>query len=90
MAETPAQDRIFTTSDFIKPGAERPVARTYSDEDLTTLVEWCEPGVDFEPIHWHPEASHVFIFTEGEGEALVGNGQWEPVKAGHSRLPDRV
>jgi mannose-6-phosphate isomerase-like protein (cupin superfamily) len=75
-------DRIFTISDFIKDDAAKSVVRTYSDEDLVTLVEWIDPGKEFEPPHWHPEAAHVFVFVSGEGEALVGNGQWEPVKAG--------
>lgn len=79
MAE--AEQRIFTTNDYIEPGRERTVVRTSTDEDLTTLVEWVEPGALFEPPHWHPEAAHVFIFTEGEGEALV-HGEWQPVRAG--------
>jgi mannose-6-phosphate isomerase-like protein (cupin superfamily) len=77
-----SSDRIFTVDDFIKPDAERTVVRTYSDEDLVTLVEWIDPGKEFEPPHWHPEAAHVFVFTAGEGEALLGNGRWEPVRAG--------
>jgi hypothetical protein len=68
--------RVFTTSDFIKDGAERTIAGTYRDEDLVTIVEWIEPGKDLlEPPHWHYGAAHVFIVTSGEGEALVGNGR---------------
>jgi mannose-6-phosphate isomerase-like protein (cupin superfamily) len=81
MAET-TSDRIFTVADFIKDGAERTVVRTYADEDLVTLVEWIDPGKEFEPPHWHPEAAHVFVFMSGEGEALLGNGVWQPVRAG--------
>ena len=75
-------DRVFTIDGFIKEGAERTVVRTYQDEDLVTLVEWVDPGKEFEAPHWHPQAAHVFIFTAGEGEALVGNGRWQSVRAG--------
>lgn len=46
------------------------------------MVEWVEPGKDFEAPHSHPESAHVFVFLEGEGEALTGNGKWEKVQAG--------
>ncbi len=58
------------------------VVSTYRDQDLVAIVEWCDPGKEFQPPHWHPEAAHVFIFTEGEGEALIGHGQWATVRAG--------
>ncbi len=74
--------RVFTASDYVKDGAERTVVRTSSDQDLVTLVEWIDPGKEFEAPHWHPEAAHVFVFTEGEGEALIGKGEWTTVRAG--------
>jgi mannose-6-phosphate isomerase-like protein (cupin superfamily) len=76
------QARIFTIADFVNEDAARTVVATYRDEDVVTLVEWIDPGKEFEPPHWHPEAAHVFVFMSGEGEALVGNGKWEPVRAG--------
>jgi quercetin dioxygenase-like cupin family protein len=81
MAEN-EQARIFTVEDFIKEDATRTVVATYRDEDVVTLVEWIDPGKEFEPPHWHPEAAHIFVFMSSEGEALVGNGKWEPVRAG--------
>lgn len=75
-------DRIFTTSDFVRDGIERTVVRAYGDDDLMALVEWAEPGQLLEPPHWHPQAAHVFVFTEGEGETLLGSGVWEKVTAG--------
>lgn len=75
--------RIFSTSDFVKSDAERTVARAYTDEDQATLVEWIEPGGGLlEPPHWHSGAAHVFIVISGEGEALVGHGQWQKIRAG--------
>lgn len=84
--QTPAStdQRIFTTNDFVSGDAPRTVVRTYRDEDLTTLVEWIEPGKDLllEPPHWHEGAAHTFVVMSGEGEALVGNGRWEKIVAG--------
>lgn len=84
MSSQPADstERVFTTSDFVKDGADRTVVSTYRDQDLVTLVEWIDPGKEFEAPHWHPEAAHVFVFTEGEGEALLGKGEWAKVRAG--------
>ena len=55
---------------------------TYHDEDMTMLVEWNMPGKAYTEIHSHPQSAHVFVILEGEGEALVGKGKWEKVKAG--------
>ena len=82
MTSPASEQRIFTVVDHIKEGAERTVTRTYQDDDLVTLVEWCEPGRDFQTPHWHPEAAHVFVFMDGEGEALMGHGNWQKVSAG--------
>ena len=46
--------RVFTASDYVKDGAERTVVRTSSDQDLVTLVEWIDPGKEFEAPHWAP------------------------------------
>ena len=74
--------RIFTTKDYIKENAEKTVVSTYRDQDLVSLVEWIDPGKSFEEPHWHPQSAHVFVVVEGEGEALVGSGKWETIKAG--------
>jgi quercetin dioxygenase-like cupin family protein len=81
-AEQTEQQRIFNYRDYIREGVERTLTRTSTDEDLTTIVEWVEPGREFEPPHWHPEAAHVFVFMEGEGEALLGKGRWQKVGPG--------
>ena len=74
--------RVFHTYDYIDPSMERPVRGVYHDEDMTMLVEWNEPGKPYTEIHSHAESAHVFVILEGEGEALVGKGKWEKVKAG--------
>ena len=82
--QQPARDpnqRVFHALDYID-GRERPVRGVYNDQDMTMLVEWNNPGQPYTEIHSHTEAAHVFVILEGEGEALVGNGKWEKVKAG--------
>ena len=62
-------------SDYLKPNARGgTVNLVYRGEDITTLVEYIEPGATLEDPHWHPESAHVFVVVEGDGEALVGNG----------------
>ena len=82
MTEQNTDQRIFTSSDYYEADAERPIRMTYRDDDVMTLVEWAEPGQLSEPAHSHPTSAHVFVFLEGEGEALVEPGKWEKVRAG--------
>ena len=90
MAAEQQQQRIFTVSDYLKPNARGgTVNLVYRGEDVTTLVEYIEPGATLEDPHWHPESAHVFVVVEGEGEALVGNGVWEPIRAGQFIIQPR-
>ena len=88
--QTPSTtQRVFTARDHIKENAEHTVQSVYRDQDMGALVEWIEPGKSFEEPHWHPESAHIFVFVEGEGEALVGKGKWEKVKAGQFYICSR-
>ena len=79
--QRPSQ-RIFTAKDFVKDLAERTVQSAYKDQDISAFVEWIDPGKTFQAPHSHPQSAHIFVFLEGEGEALLGNGRWEKVRAG--------
>jgi quercetin dioxygenase-like cupin family protein len=86
----PSSDqRIFTARDYYEENVERPIRMTYRDDDLMTLVEWAPPGELSEPPHSHPTSAHVFVFLEGEGEALVEPGKWEKVQAGQFIIEPR-
>lgn len=74
--------RVFNMTEFLLPPGQKRVVSVYRDQDMGALMEWCEPGTVAEEIHKHPESSHIFVFIQGEGEVLVGNGKWEKVKAG--------
>ena len=90
MAAEQQQQRVFTVSDYLKPNARGgTVNLVYRGEDITTLVEYIKPGATLEDPHWHPESAHVFVVVEGDGEALVGNGVWEPIRAGQFIIQPR-
>ena len=74
--------RVFTALDHIDPAATKTLKSVFRDEDLTAIVEWINPGETFEDPHSHPESAHVFVVVSGEGDALVGHGKWETMKAG--------
>lgn len=90
MVESNSSQRIFTARDYYEHDAERPVRMTYRDDDIMTLVEWAPPGELSEPSHSHPTSAHVFVFLEGEGEALVEPGVWEKVEAGQFIIQPRT
>lgn len=81
MSTQPSQ-RIFTAKEYVKDSAERTVQMAYKDQDISAFVEWIDPGKTFQSPHSHPQSAHIFVFLEGEGEALLGNGKWEKVRAG--------
>ena len=74
--------RVFHASEFVTTDSKT-VSMVYRGADLSALVEWVEPGGDIaETPHKHPRTAHTFVVLEGEGEALVGKGQWQKVRAG--------
>lgn len=42
-------ERIFTAADYVKDGLDPTVVSTYRDQDLVAIVEWCDPGKEFQP-----------------------------------------
>ena len=83
MTTEPTTQRLFTAAEYVDPQSERTLQSVYRDQDLGTLVEWVNPGGGiFEPIHSHTATAHVFVFLEGEGEALLGRGEWQKIGAG--------
>jgi quercetin dioxygenase-like cupin family protein len=74
--------RVFAALEHIDPNATHTLKSVYRDDDFSAIVEWINPGEVFEDPHSHPMAAHVFVVVAGEGEALVGHGKWEKMKAG--------
>jgi quercetin dioxygenase-like cupin family protein len=76
--------RIFDPMNYVVDGEVPPLDRIlYADDDVDVLIWWAEPGKTHLDIHKHPRTAHVFVVIEGEGEALLGGGHWEPVRPGH-------
>ncbi len=75
--------RIFSPLEHVKEGEISPLEHMlYADDDVDVLIWWADPGESHLDVHKHPKAAHVYFIVEGEGEALLGNGTWQNVKAG--------
>jgi len=75
--------RIFTPKDHVTDQEISPLDHMlYADDDVDVLIWWAEPGKTHLDIHKHPQSAHVYFIMEGQGEALLGNGVWQQVKAG--------
>ena len=81
MESTPTQ-RVFGALEYIDPTATKTLKSVFRDEDFSAIVEWIDPGDTFEDPHSHPESAHVFVVVSWEGDAFVGHGKWEKMKAG--------
>ena len=76
--------RIFDPLDHVTDEEIEPLDHMlYADDDVDVLIWWADPGKTHLDIHKHPQSAHVYFIMEGEGEALLGNGVWQPVRAGN-------
>jgi mannose-6-phosphate isomerase-like protein (cupin superfamily) len=76
--------RIFDPMEHVTDEEISPIDHIlYADQDVDLLVWWADPGESHLDIHKHPHSAHVYFIVQGEGEALLGNGVWKPVRAGH-------
>ena len=79
------EHRIFTPIDHVKDGDVAPLDHMlYADDDVDLLIWWAEPGGTALELHKHPNNAHVYFVLQGEGEALLGSGEWVKVKAGQA------
>lgn len=76
--------RIFSPMEHVTEGEGEIMDHVlYADEDVDLLIWWAEPGKTHLGIHTHPQSAHVYFILEGQGEALLGEGNWQPVRPGN-------